>query len=588
MRSLNVSVPHTARTTPNTARSARSGWLPPMKGRPCRASTHSSADCGTGGQGGGWEGGRRAGSAQLDAQLDGLLLPNEASVREGVREENRAGQPARLPASVHQPAEARPLLSWRLAHRRVQRGGALTWYSTSLTSPSTPYFFFSLPLMPHIMVAPTSRAAGAAREVGQSREAGRHERGSCRQQRVAARLQHKHPQPAGGAASRGAAAGWLRRRRPPAPACHSAWPGQRKEPLQPTQGMHGKPLRRSASAAGPEHGAPPLTRLARHPAKVALLRDVVKSLEGLVHVAVDVAGDDLRQAGRGHRMEKQWPRRQALCMHAYTQHRRWRPLEGGQRGVACGAATCRSAVRRAKGSDGTAVPLKHCSCDRCRSAQERQTGLPARRWGASHAALAGCQQLSPPLPSHGSCERPQPAHQHCPAHLDKPIVHPPPPLLLLCYALPRLRAPAAGPCRALAAAAAAAKEAAQEASLLAAAAASRCAAAAAAALPPRRLGFCCQPRDDGAAVVHLLAIHKHYRDLRPTEGDQGGGGGGFPALPIAPAVLAHPCKQCRADMTVAAKVPARQAPQTLSQPAGATARRATDLSKGAPFCTRST
>lgn len=69
MRSLKVSVPVTARTTPNTARSARSGWEPPRKGRPPSAPTHSSADCG-GAQAGAWreveghgreQGGGRAG-----------------------------------------------------------------------------------------------------------------------------------------------------------------------------------------------------------------------------------------------------------------------------------------------------------------------------------------------------------------------------------------------------------------------------------------------------------------------------------------------------------------------------------------------
>lgn len=40
MRSLNVSVPVTARTTPNTARSARSGEEPPRKGRSPSASAH--------------------------------------------------------------------------------------------------------------------------------------------------------------------------------------------------------------------------------------------------------------------------------------------------------------------------------------------------------------------------------------------------------------------------------------------------------------------------------------------------------------------------------------------------------------------
>lgn len=49
MRSLKVSVPVTARTTPNTARSARSGLSPPMKRRPPIADTHSFADCWQGG-----------------------------------------------------------------------------------------------------------------------------------------------------------------------------------------------------------------------------------------------------------------------------------------------------------------------------------------------------------------------------------------------------------------------------------------------------------------------------------------------------------------------------------------------------------
>ena len=45
MRSLKVSVPTTLRQTPNTARSARLGWAPPMKGRPPSASTHLLASC---------------------------------------------------------------------------------------------------------------------------------------------------------------------------------------------------------------------------------------------------------------------------------------------------------------------------------------------------------------------------------------------------------------------------------------------------------------------------------------------------------------------------------------------------------------
>lgn len=49
MRSLNVSVPVTARTTPNMARSARSGASPPRKRRSPMAPTNSSADCGEGG-----------------------------------------------------------------------------------------------------------------------------------------------------------------------------------------------------------------------------------------------------------------------------------------------------------------------------------------------------------------------------------------------------------------------------------------------------------------------------------------------------------------------------------------------------------
>lgn len=45
MRSLKVSVPVTERTTPNTARSARSGAAPPWKGPSPTARTHSSASC---------------------------------------------------------------------------------------------------------------------------------------------------------------------------------------------------------------------------------------------------------------------------------------------------------------------------------------------------------------------------------------------------------------------------------------------------------------------------------------------------------------------------------------------------------------
>ena len=70
MRSLKVSVPVTARTTPNTARSARSGEEPPRKGRPPSASTHSLADCSRRGVSGGRECGQSAAwPAQLKAQI---------------------------------------------------------------------------------------------------------------------------------------------------------------------------------------------------------------------------------------------------------------------------------------------------------------------------------------------------------------------------------------------------------------------------------------------------------------------------------------------------------------------------------------
>lgn len=94
MRSLKVSVPVTARTTPNTARSARSGWVPPMKGRPPRAATHSSADCSGGGEGEGGAGARFVSSALRWRWLGAVSARGYCLGRRSARGA-RAGQPGR-------------------------------------------------------------------------------------------------------------------------------------------------------------------------------------------------------------------------------------------------------------------------------------------------------------------------------------------------------------------------------------------------------------------------------------------------------------------------------------------------------------